>query len=148
MISLSYKPMISSLTRAGQTRVTFPGNRKSCRYLQPTDNRMISTLPTESQRYGEIYLGRWGGNLTNFSSNFEPSIACLKIADIILFCAKFCTERIRRANLPSLRGDFLPNKILHKFWRVTNRHLARINLLKDFLPITKFQHKVGTIGLS
>ena len=55
---------------------------------------------------------------------------------------------IRRANLPSLRGDFLPNKILHKFWRVTNRHLARINLLKDFLPITKFQHKVGTIGLS
>ena len=84
--------------------------------------------------------------MTNFSSNFEPSIACLKIAHIILFCAKFCTERIRRANLPSLRGDFLPNKFLHKFSRVTNRHLARINLLKNlrFPPHRFSRDKVGT----
>ena len=81
--------------------------------------------------------------MTNFSSNFEPSIACLKIAHIIFFSSKICSEQIRR---PNLRGDFLSNKFLHKFSRVTNRHLARINLLKNlrFPPHRFSRDKVGT----
>ena len=43
----------------------------------------------------QAWSGRWGGNLTNFSSNFEPSIACLKIARIIFFAQKFVPEQIR-----------------------------------------------------
>ena len=39
-------------------------------------------------------VGQWGGNLTNFSSNFEPSIACLRIAHIIFLGEKFGMKKV------------------------------------------------------
>ena len=48
--------------------------------------------------------------------------------------------------MANLRGDFLPSKFLSKFSRVTNRHLARVNLLKNlrFPPHRYSRDKVGT----
>ena len=70
--------------------------RSTCLYLQPTGDRMVTPLPTESQRYREYgllkrqssfilfgtiidYLRPWGGNLANFSANFEPSIGLRRL---------------------------------------------------------------------
>ena len=67
--------------------------------------------------------------MTNFSSNFEPSIACLKIAHVIFFWGKICWKVAKEANFPNLLAHFFLPKFFIKFSRVTNRHLARINLL-------------------
>ena len=77
----------------------------------------------------QAWSGRWGGNLTNFSSNFEPSIACLKIAHIIFllknlfrskfafgkFARRFFAEQIFEQIFASHEPSFGPCKFAQKF---------------------------------
>ena len=72
-----------------------------------------------------------GRKLGKFFSKLEPSIACLKIAHIIFFCSKICCKVAKEANCCNLPPSFFISKFFSKFSRVTNRHLARINLLKN-----------------
>ena len=56
-----------------------------------------------------------GGNLTNFSSNFEPSIACLKIAHVI-FLGKNLLEGREGGKFPKFVGPLFSSQIFHQIF--------------------------------
>ena len=70
---LSALAVLTGRHRAKNTRDPVCLARSTCLYLQPTGDRMVTPLPTESQRYREygLFAQMYNNGFSDFQRNFQ-----------------------------------------------------------------------------